>query len=574
LGLTKDQMESRTSTDPRWRAIHPDGSPFLGETHPVAVALETGQPQNNIIMGVHKPDDSLTWISINTKPIAQESQTRARTVIASFTDVTRLIETTSKAESIMNTVGDAILTINEEGIINSCNPAGYRLFGYPPSELVGRNISILMPEPYATEHTSYIKQYLTTQNAKIIGKSRKLTGLRKDGTPFPLELRVNEVDHLGESLFVGVIRDLTQHELMQKELVSNHRLRATGELAAGVSHNLNNILTGIIGPAQLLAQDLTDPMLRDDVNSIVKSGLRARELVKRLFRAVSGSELKVEDVSILQVLRDAIHASRPKWQDEPQAKDKSIIIKTEQLTDVSVLATDADLHDIFLNLIINATDALPQGGEISFSTKIETNRVCIQCSDTGIGMTKDTKKRIFDPFFSTKAGVGAGLGLATVYRTVQNWGGHIDVNTAPNEGCSIQIWLPLSKHQTRTKETKEPGVLSNLDIIIVDDEPNILLFLKRILSPNNKVVVFDNANDAINQFQPGQYQLLITDLGMPNMNGQTLIKSIQAQDKKIKTVLMTGWEITQDILNGPEEIFFLQKPFTQEELETLLKNAF
>ena len=244
--------------------------------------------------------------------------------------------------------------------------------------------------------------------------------------------------------WVGLNLDISERRKTEQELIRLERMRASGELSAGVSHNLNNILTSVLGPAQLLKRMTDDPKLLREIEDIVASATRAKDLVRNLHqsaRTVEGA--KLEPVRVDSVIREAVQATRPRWKDESEARGVAIEVET-QLGDVpTVRATESGLHEILMNLLFNAVDALPEGGRITAGTRSAGDRVELSLSDTGVGMDEATRSRVFEPFFTTKAEVGTGLGMSTAHAAVTRWGGTIDVESMPEEGTTFTIRLPV-----------------------------------------------------------------------------------------------------------------------------------
>ena len=254
-----------------------------------------------------------------------------------------------------------------------------------------------------------------------------------------LEQRTNELE-----------TEISERTRVEQELVRTQRLRAAGELSAGISHNLNNILTGILGPAMLLEmQDLT-PEARAEVTNIIGAGNRARDLVRRLHLATRGAQQDIpQSVDVNTIIEEAILLTRPRWKDE--AESKGIVLSIEKNLNATSLVqgTPAGLLDMIINFIFNAIDALPHGGNIQISTKqMDNDQTWITIQDNGIGMDAETQKRVFEPFFTTKANIGTGLGLATAYNTVKKWGGTIDVISKPKHGTTFLVKLKQWKNNT------------------------------------------------------------------------------------------------------------------------------
>jgi signal transduction histidine kinase len=238
--------------------------------------------------------------------------------------------------------------------------------------------------------------------------------------------------------------EIAERKQMEQELIHLERLRAVGELSAGVSHNLNNILTNVLGPAQLLQRKIDDPKLLCEVDDIIISAKRARDLVRELHLSVrTAGEESLSSVAVDEVVQQAVQTSRPRWKDEPEGQGIAIEMVTQWGGVPSIKGTEAGLHNILTNLIFNAVDAMPEGGRIDICTQMVEDMVQIRFSDTGTGMDEETRRRVFEPFFTTKMDIGTGLGLSTVHNTVEGWGGTIEVDSTPGEGTTFILRFPI-----------------------------------------------------------------------------------------------------------------------------------
>ena len=270
--------------------------------------------------------------------------------------------------------------------------------------------------------------------------------LRPDGSvrwvrarAFPVREREGEVGRV-----CGIVEDITERKQASQQAIRLERLSAVGEMSAGVSHNLNNLLTGILGPAQLLQRSVDDPEVLGAAESIQRAAERASDLVHQLHLSVRG--ILKEDLCPVQVnsaVQEAVEEMRPIWKAGSGTKGIAIELVTD-LEDVpSVRAARSRLHDIFISLLVNAADAMPEGGTVTIRTRAIKENVQITFSDTGTGMDEETRRRAFEPFFTSKMDVGSGLGLSTAYGSMARWGGDIAVESSPGEGAVFTIWLPF-----------------------------------------------------------------------------------------------------------------------------------
>ena len=243
--------------------------------------------------------------------------------------------------------------------------------------------------------------------------------------------------------FVAMVEDISGYKRMEQELIQLERMRARSDMAQGISHNLNNLLSGIVLPAEILFTTLDDPESRMRAELILQSSVRASELVRRLSRAVQSKEETPQAVEVLPLVQEVVEGTQPRWKTAPESRGISIDLVTELSAMPPIRGTSSELYDMLVNLIFNAVDAMPEGGMITLSSEARADYVELTVRDTGIGMDEDVCSRVFEPFFTTKVNVGSGLGLYTVYTTVSNWGGDVSVQSIPGEGTTFTLRLPV-----------------------------------------------------------------------------------------------------------------------------------
>jgi PAS domain S-box-containing protein len=482
----------------------------------------------------------------------------------------RLALSQQRYQSIVELAVDPIITIDEHGLIESVNPATDKLFGYAQGELIGQNVKVLMPEPYHSAHDGYLEKHRVAGESKIIGIGRDVVGLRKDNTQFPLLLSISLVQIDNQRKYTGMIRDLTDEKEQAQEVIKLQRLRAATELSAGVSHNLNNILMGIMGPAELLKMQTNDPDILDGLNDVLTSGLRARDLVARLHQSTRMTSVtELEPVNIDLLVTEAVNQTRPKWKDEQESRGQTIEIETHLDAVRPIKAIQSEIHDILVNLIFNAVDAMPEGGKIAIGIEAVEQRVLLTFSDTGIGMDEETKMRIFEPFFTTKTDIGTGLGLSTLYNSVNQFNGKVDVESQAGKGTTFRISFPTWTRPAQPEldistQTERPS-----KILIVDDDPLVRRVFSMMLSSHHEVDVFESGERALEKFQPDLYEVAIIDLGMPKMPGDKVADQMRRLDSRLVLGLVSGWLLDEGDSRLSSFDFTLQKPIA--DIESLRK---
>lgn len=396
--------------------------------------------------------------------------------------------------------------------------------------------------------------------------------IRPDGTErlihdraFPIKNDLGQVYRIA-----GLAEDITDRRNLEREQIRIQRINALGELSAGISHNLNNILSGIMGPAQLLKLSTKDPLMLQDIETILTSSMRARDLVHRLHSSTRGlDDETLKPIHLNKIINDAIKGTQPRWKDEAEAKGIYISVETTLEPTLPIQSTESTSYDMLVNLIFNAVDAMPQGGTITIETHQCDGHVLLKFSDTGIGMDEDTQNRIFEPFFTTKVDVGTGLGLCTVYNSVTKWGGHIEVESEVGVGTTFTFQIPNATSESNPSESpvspeqKRPG-----KVLVIEDNPEIRQFLERFVTSYHEVAFYDNGPKAISDFESGHYDVALIDLGLAEMPGDQVAQHLHKQDPILSTVLITGWELAPDDPRLSSFDFKLQKPF--DNLMTIL----
>jgi signal transduction histidine kinase/HAMP domain-containing protein len=371
----------------------------------------------------------------------------------------------------------------------------------------------------------------------------------------------------------------------QEHLNLVDKVRAVGQLASGVAHDFNNLLAGILGNAQLLMFEAQTPDQREMLAVIERAAKDGAETVRRLQGfARMEHDSPMTEVRMDILARDAIDITRPRWRDVAQSRGATIEV-VKQLQPVTPLAgRPAELREVLTNLIINAVDALPKGGKITVTTyddKIVGNgegHVVAEVSDTGTGMPSDVRARIFDPFFTTKGEQGTGLGLAVSMGIIQSHGGQIEVESEIGHGTRFVIRLPVRTADQTARATKERKslVVQPGHILFVENEAMIRDATVRLLTRwGHQVAQASGGVEALQMFGPDMFDLVISDLGMPDMNGWDLLGQIKQRDPRVPTVLITGWgrQFSDEEANQRGVDFVIEKPFDQDDLREILAAA-
>jgi signal transduction histidine kinase/CheY-like chemotaxis protein len=383
----------------------------------------------------------------------------------------------------------------------------------------------------------------------------------------------------------------------QEVVVQQERLRALGQMASGVAHDVNNALTPIVGYSDLLTclvPSMPEPAARA-LNVIKQSGEDIARIVARMrefYRRRDNSE-QLSWVEINPLIEEVIELTRPRWRDLSQRQGVSISIERNLGAELpSFLGDPSEIREAFTNLMFNSVDALPSGGKITFTSRTvpgpiskitgqPTVQIQVEVRDNGLGMDEKTRQRCLEPFFSTKAKHGGtGLGLAMVYGMVQRHEGIINIESAPGQGAAIQLTFPIREQVVAAIPPSVPPVANprSLHVLCIDDEPVIREILNDSLKNfNHRVTTASSGKDGIELFrvalkQNQPYEAVITDLGMPEMDGHQVARIIKAESPKTPVIMLTGWGtiMKEEGENAPEVDAIIAKPARIDELNSLL----
>jgi PAS domain S-box-containing protein len=503
-----------------------------------------------------------------------------------------LRESMSRLTAVVETAVDGFILIDAKARILLFNPACERLFGYTADEVIDKNVKMLMPPSYSLQHDDYVKNFLQTGERKIIGIGREVTGLRKDGSTFPMDLSVGEAKQDGISIFVGIIHDLTARKLTEQQLQQAQKMEMVGQLSGGIAHDFNNLLTVIVGNAEHLSDQLKPRQdLRRFADDICQAGERGAELTQRLLAFSRRQLLKPHPIDCHDLL-DSMHKLLRRTLRE------NIEIKTAfHPGTILAFADRAQLESAVLNLALNAQDAMPAGGHLTVSTRLASlddhyrsqhpevepgEYALIAVTDDGEGMTAEVAARAFEPFYTTKeVGQGSGLGLSMVYGFVKQSNGHISIYSEPGLGTTVRIYLPHVAPNTpgaQIPPAEDAIPKGHETILIAEDDPFVRSsVILRVETLGYKVIAAVNGDDALSKLRAHpEIAVLFTDIVMPGgMSGWELADQARQIRPGLPVVYSSGYALETLVKEGraPEQSIILTKPYRKSELAHRLREA-
>jgi PAS domain S-box-containing protein len=482
----------------------------------------------------------------------------------------------------------AMITLDAAGNIAQWNEAAERITGYSADEIIGRPTNALA----ASEKEAAVEDQVLLRTAVEVGRAEhEGWKKREDGSEYYAATSLTPLFDRKRNLtgFGVMIRDLTSgggfDTLQNEEQVRQaQRMEAVGRLASGIAHDFNNLLTAIHGHAQFLLEDLgeSDPS-RVDAEEILYSADRAAGLTRQLLAFSRGKAAQPQSIDLNQIVSSMERLLR---------RVISENIKLVPMLDPAVWSVRADpsqIEQVLVNLIVNARDAMPNGGTITIKTgnteltdrylaireEVKPGRYAmLAVSDTGVGMDRETQAHIFEPFFTTKEpGKGTGLGLSTVYGIVRQSGGHVFVYSEPGKGTTFKIYLPFggSSAQTQTATIEDAQrAHAGETLLVVEDDPGVRALAKRALEARGyHVIVAASGTEALDAFRqtPERIALVLSDVMLPDTSGTALVEAIKAIAPSSRLLLMSGYTAEDVQRHGNAlNVEFIEKPFTPDAL--------
>ncbi len=371
-------------------------------------------------------------------------------------------------------------------------------------------------------------------------------------------------------LFSTLNRSYRELQQAQDELVRSEKLRALGQLAAGIAHDLNNMLAIILGQTEFLRLTVSDPKAKKALTPLATAAGDAAQMVRRLQDfSRPQSTRALAPVQLSTVTNEALEITRPRWRDEPLRHGRTIRVEADLPALPRVLGHAPEIREVLTNLIINAVDAMPDGGTLTVSAAVRDEAVEVRVTDTGIGMAKAVQQRIFEPFFTTKGAKGTGLGLAVSYGIMERHGGRIDVRSVPGEGSTFTLRFPFAPADAA--DTAIPGKVrpAPCRILLVDDDPAVRESTAMLLRVSgHDVVEAEGGAAGLARLAEQLFDVLLTDLGMPDLTGWEVARAAKSRRPTLPVILITGWgsEVARDIPDSRIVDRVLGKPVPLDDL--------
>jgi PAS domain S-box-containing protein len=539
--------------------------------------LRAGEPLNRYPARMRCKDGRIIDVSIDSSAYFSNGRfVHSRCFTRDVTRETQLYETTARFAAIVASSSDAIIGKTLDGVVTSWNPAAERIFGYAADEIVGQSIYKLIPEELHAAEREVLDRLRRGETVAVSEAER----IRKDGRRIWISLSVSPVrDATGVVIGAASIkRDVTEQRLATERMRDVQRLRAVGQLAGGVAHEANNQMLVVLGASHFLLKRRDLPSgIREDLQHIYQAAERTAAITQQLLAFGRRQVMRLEDVDLNRVVQGFEPVLR-----RTLAEHHELVLQLGLPANARLRADPGQLEQVLLNLALNARDAMPRSGRLTISTGVaqpdalevvprhvdgaSAGYACLTVEDTGRGMDSETLARAFEPFFTTKAiGEGTGLGLSVVDGIVNQMGGYLRVASEPGTGTRFALCFPIvPAHVEMPAGQREFAPAGGGRVVmVVEDAPTVRQMAARALTEAGYAVL--EAGDGLEALEKirghdGPVDLVITDLGMPAMNGQDLARCLREERPNLPILFISGYGETENLTP------YLQKPFSPDEL--------
>ncbi|HIJ55742.1 MAG TPA: PAS domain S-box protein [Deltaproteobacteria bacterium] len=545
---------------------------------------------------IQSKSGDVRWMRDYAKPEWNDTENRLERIYGAVQDITEtrhvedlIRESEEKYRSAMEANPDPVVVYDIEEKVIYFNPAFSKVFGWTMEECMGKKMDRFVPQENWPETRMMIKKALSGESLSSI-ETRRYT---KDRRNIPVSVsRAIFRDKDGNPLGSVVnLRDISDQKKLEAQLVQAQKMEAIGTLAGGIAHDFNNILFPMIGYAEMLKDDISiDSPLQTSVDGIIHAAFRARDLVQQILEFSRQTEDELKPIKLQPVIKEAISLLR-------SSLPRTINIRQDIDPDCgAVISTPTQIHQIVMNLSTNAYHAMEDtGGSLNVILRqvlIEQDHpeylellpgayTCLTVTDSGVGIEKDVLDKIFDPYFTTKEkGKGTGLGLSVVHGIVKSYNGDIRVDSEPGKGTAVHVYLPILEQRVETKTTEATERIrgGTEKILLVDDEEVIVRMEQEMLERMGyQVTARTGSVEALEAFKanPHRFDLIVTDMTMPNMTGIRLAQEIKKIRPEIPIIICTGFsdQINEEKCKALGIQGYIMKPVVRKEFACTLREV-
>jgi PAS domain S-box-containing protein len=555
----------------------------IASAAPAVSPADAGRVVSCAIRDVEGP---LGWLIVDNRASGRPVDPRERELLEMLSEYLaialrnarlygQITDTKRSLEQLIASAGEGIITVTADDRVAGWNPAAERTFGMVAHQTLGRRIVDLLPE---AEYGAARRRLAQGGERERFEVTREYGGARTQTLTVTLSGLRNR--NGGLDGLIAIVRDITAEREIESQMHQAEKLTALGQLAGGIAHDFNNLLQAILGYAQLMKQNRDNADLLERSLTVVESAaMDGSETVRRIqqFARLRPDEQLI-GVDINQIVQDAYAITRPRWEEKRSRESHPLDLKLDLRAEALIQGRPAALCEVLTNLILNAMDAMPTGGRLTIGTRHTDRHVTVTITDTGIGMAEAVKQRIFEPFFTTKADEGTGLGLSMTYSIVHRHRGEIHVESEPGKGATFTLTFPAVTEPARLEPAeRSDGARRHFRVLVVDDNAQVLAtFAEMMRRVGHTVTPAITARGALQDYRPGQFDVVMTNIGMAEMNGWEFAERLRAVDRRVPLLFITGWGLREEDHARLAELGVrrcLFKPIRPEDLDAALQEA-
>jgi PAS domain S-box-containing protein len=541
--------------------------------------IERATAEGRAVTMEYTPERLGRTLLITAEPVMDEAgQTGTVCTVRDLSELRQIEavarERQSLLEHVLESARENICAVDPGGLIVWINSAGASMCGYPKESLIGRHFAELIEKSERGVAEERFRRVLAgepqTVELRLVTGDGRTRYIVTDTTPLVTDGRTTGV--------LSMTRDVTEQKQERERALQADKLRALGQLASGVAHDFNNALAAILGRAQLLRRSADcGAEFAHGLDIILTAAEDAAATVRRIrsFAHQLPAESR-EGLDVCELLRDAVEITRTRWENDARARGLDYEVKFECECPMRTHGNASELREVFVNLIVNAIDAMPAGGRLSIGCRRSGARLQLLFTDTGTGMTDEVRARIFEPFFTTKGVHGTGLGLFVSYGIVERHAGHISASSAPGLGTTFTIDLPHVEDAPHAPAGEPaPGKAArgrSLSVLVVDDEETVRWTLAEIVEAlGHSVRTADGGRAALEALESCEFDVVFTDLSMPEMDGWEVARAVRRRSPSTRIAVVTGYGRDAERTRGdaPADMV-IGKPFDFSQVEEVL----
>lgn len=509
----------------------------------------------------------------NTVAPLAESVARSENTLP-HEDSLRTLNDDNLSPLLIDRIPQGICILDLTGKLVRINEGIRKLQGRQANEVLGRSPSVFFHDP------AMLETILVQLSESDQVESTDVSLIGAEGDLYLADIYATKLANADGSLagYILVINDMTKKKALAEKMIRKEKLAALGTMAGGVAHDFNNLLMAILGNIQMILHQTDDEETKRRLENIEKAVHDGAHTVRRLQKFTSRErEPQGLAVDVAEAIKDVVDLTRPRWKNAMEKNGNIIDLQLELTSDCLADIHASDLREVLTNLIFNAVEAMPQGGKLTLSSKTDGDWIIVGIADTGVGVNQEVLGRIFDPFYTTKGVVNSGLGLSVSWSLVNRCGGEIQVESKEGKGTVFSVKLPRSGIQNDKANQGSVGRdMEKYRILVIDDELPVLEIVSDMLRlKGHKVVAVADSLEALRLIEKEDFDLVLTDLGMPMLSGWQIAERAKDISPRIPVILFTGWgaQFEEDDLTRRGVDVVLSKPLSLEKLLVAVDHA-